>query len=258
MKTAVYNPNFLRHSYLFLGATVFLSACEPITFLGGGAAVTTSVAEERGIGGVISDSSIKSRIHMHYMDVNPTLSQDVDVVVRQGRVLLTGKLPSQQMQIEAVRCAWMVDGVQEVHDETTVGESTGFPGFASDSWITTQLKSKILFENDIRSLNYNVQTIDKTVYLMGIAQNQHELDRVIELARRTSGVKNVITYVRVKPQSIGGGKHSLPKDSSFGERISEGREADQSFVPAPTGASSPQHPIEVQSLDAPNSGSSFQ
>ena len=249
-----------------LGSLV-LSGCEPVLFVGTGAAVTTSVAEERGIGGVFSDSSIKTRINMLYMEHSAALLKHVDIVVRQGRVLLTGVVPTPQVQIDAVRLAWKVDGVQEVIDETTVGEGGGFGGYSSDSWITTQLKSKLLFDGDISSINYNIQTIKGTVYLMGVAQDQKELDKVIDIARRTSRVKNVVSYVRIKPQYL-----TAPYSSSQptqGDMMSQGGQSQQpSTIRQPSTPSpmtnAPSAPmgssggIEMQSLDAPNTGSSFQ
>jgi osmotically-inducible protein OsmY len=242
-----------------------LQGCEPVMVLGTGAAVTTSAAEERGIGGVISDSSIKTRISMNYMQHNSALVNNIDVVVRQGRVLLTGVVASPQMQIDAVRLAWKVDGVQEVIDETTVGSTGGFKGYASDSWVTTQVKSKILFENDVRSLNYNVQTIKGTVYLMGIAQSQEELNKVINLTRKTSKVKHVVSYVRLKPQTISSPQTTQASKASTPQKEIEIQPVDNQPASFDDKVSAePLNPVESESpsvqeqtLDAPNSGSAF-
>jgi osmotically-inducible protein OsmY len=68
----------------------------------------------------------------------------------------------------------------------------------SDSFITARVKSNILFNGDVKSINYSIKTVGATVHIMGIAQNQAELDKVLAAARGTSGVKKVISYVKVK------------------------------------------------------------
>lgn len=246
-----------------LGNAFISSGCEPVMVVGTGAAVTTSVAEERGIGGVLSDSSIKTRIQVRYMENNPELARNVDVVVRQGRVLLTGTLSNPRLQIDAVRLAWKVDGVQEVIDETSIGGSSGIGTYANDSWITTQVKSKMIFDKNIQSLNYNIQSIKGTVYIMGIAQSQRELDQVIDIARRTSKVRKVISYVTLKPKSVtaqSGQKEHIVRPPSEDKRahlapIEYGNTHD---------LSSPHHgkerveDVEIESLDEPNNDSAFQ
>lgn len=246
------------------GYMILSTGCEPVMVVGTGAAVTTSVAEERGIGGVLNDSSIKTRVQVRYMEHNPALAKAVDVVVRQGRVLLTGTLNDPKMQIDAVRLAWKVDGVQEVIDETSIGGSNGFGAYANDSWITTQIKSKMLFNKNIQSLNYNIQSIKGTVYVMGIAQSQHELDRVIDIARRTSKVKRVVSYVTLKPQSTGAGAskgHVIHPPAQTGKKKQSLPPVDYSESEdlAPSGPSSLDEDIvDVESLDEPNTDSAFQ
>jgi osmotically-inducible protein OsmY len=243
------------------------SGCEPFMVVGTGAAVTTSAAEERGIGGVLSDSSIKTRIQVRYMEQNPTLAQSIDVVVRQGRVLLTGTIKDPRMQIDAVRLAWKVDGVQEVIDETVVGGGGGLGAYANDTWITTQIKSKMIFEKEIQSLNYNIQSLKSTVYIMGIAQSQRELDRVIDIARRTSKVKKVISYVTLKPQSIGmpyapqKGRVIRPspqKQSPGKSRMAPVELEDSADFTPLSDMNSSSEAMDMQSLDEPNSDSAFQ
>jgi len=147
---------------------LMLSGCAPVAFMGGATTVATSASEERGVKGVWSDAEIKTRLQAKWMDKRPELIIATNVIVRQGRVLITGELDTTEQQIDAVRYAWQVPGVKEVVDETTVGKTASFQQYARDTWITTQMKTKILNDNDIRSLNYNVHTENGTIYLMGV------------------------------------------------------------------------------------------
>ena len=88
--------------------------------------------------------------------------------------------------------------MREVINEINVDKSSGISGYATDAWITGQLKSKLLLDKYIQSINYTVETVNGTVYLMGVAQDQKELDRVVNHARTVGRVRNVVSYVRLR------------------------------------------------------------
>ena len=101
---------------------------------------------------------------------------------------------------EAEKLAKSVEGVKNVinHIETEGQESLG--SVSQDGWITTRIKSSLLFESDLYSLNYTVETSNGVVYLTGIGQNETEINRVVEIARNVSGVKKVVNHVKIKEQ----------------------------------------------------------
>lgn len=199
-----------------LGVLTALQGCVPVAVVGGASTAMTSAAEERGISGVISDTDIKTRIALKFSEHDSELFANLTIVVRQGRVLLTGTLSKPQKHIAAVRYAWEVRGVKEVMDEIKTGESESAGVAAKDTWISTQLKSKMLFGKDINSINYNIQTERGVVYVMGIAQDKTELSRVLNLIRNTSGVKKVVNYATIRTQMPQVSKtENIPEASSM-------------------------------------------
>ena len=86
---------------------------------------------------------------------------------------------------------------KEVINEIHITER-GVDDYLKSSWITAKLLSKMTFDKRILSINYNIQTVNQIIYIMGIAQNQEELDRVIQHAKNIANVKKVINYVRIK------------------------------------------------------------
>ena len=84
-----------------------------------------------------------------------------------------------------MRLAWQASGVTEVVNEIRVTDEGGVMNYVRDSWISTQLKTKILIDKDIKSVNYSIETVNGVVFLMGITQNQAELNRVTNHARMT-------------------------------------------------------------------------
>lgn len=176
-----------------------LTGCVP-TVVGSGAAVGVAATKEKGVTGAWNDTKISSAIKLALYQKDPDLHRVVDVNVQNGEVLLTGAVPNEQMHLDAVKIAWEPRGVKRVIDNIGRSEGASLGTYTQDTWITTQLKSSLMFDGDIQSRNYSIKTVSGQVYLMGIAQDQEELDKVINHARNTSGVSKVVSYVRLKDE----------------------------------------------------------
>ena len=173
------------------------SACVPVVAAGAGS-VGVAAAQERTVGHAIDDVGIEAKITNKFLQsTNRDLAGKISAKSTEGVVVLTGKTQQQETAIEAVRLAWEVAGVREVVNEVQVLDQnpTTYP---RDAWITTQVKSRLLAEKYIKSVNYNIETVNSTVYVMGIAQDQAELDRALNVVSRVSGVVQVISHVRLK------------------------------------------------------------
>jgi osmotically-inducible protein OsmY len=163
-----------------------------------GATVATAASEERGLGTAARDTQTRIEINTLWLDCNEEMYRKVNLSVIEGRVLLTGIVPTQKMRLDAVRLAWQARGVKEVINQIEVSDHGGIATFARDSWITAELKTQLLFDRAVQSINYSIETVDGTVYLMGIAQDGGELQRVQDHARNLAYVRKVVSYVRLK------------------------------------------------------------
>lgn len=177
----------------------FLTACDPVSFvLVPATVVGASEAEERGFKGVVSDTALRTKINCTWLANEPLFLDRLTMSVLEGRVVLTGVVETPVLKEKAVALTQKVGGVKEVVDEIKVGKPETLGDYSRDSWITTKLKTQLLFDSYIASRNYSIRTVNRIVYLTGIAQNQQELNLVLEHARNISGVKRVIHYVRIK------------------------------------------------------------
>ena len=184
-------------SFLIPLALLVVSGCTAGTFVGGGASVSVAVAQERSVGVALDDTVIATQIVAIFFDYNIELLRKVSAEVVEGRVLLTGSVAEPEGRVDAVRLTWQIDGVTEVLNEIQVTDRGGLLDFALDTWVSTQLRTKLLLDRDIRALNYNVETVNGVIYLIGIAQNELELERVTNHARTIENVEKVISHVRV-------------------------------------------------------------
>ena len=180
-----------------LCAALFLNGCVGLA-VGAGAAGVTAAQQERGFVGTVEDTVIRAKINERWISHSESMFLAVGLQVNEGRVLLTGKVDEAQARLDAVRLSWQVGGVREVINEIQIAKKGEGSTFARDTWISTQLKTKILFDKDVSSINYSIETVAGVIYLMGIAQDQAELNRVTTHARNLSYVKGVVSYVQLK------------------------------------------------------------
>jgi osmotically-inducible protein OsmY len=124
--------------------------------------------------------------------------------------------------------------VRAVYNEIEVAPVEGVFNGANDAWITAQLRSQLVIDGDVRSVNYTIDTTNGSVYLIGSARSQSELDRATQIARYVPGVKRVVSYVEIR----GGSPVAAMPAPSTGTNSGLER----------PGAAAPRSPIEVQKL----------
>ena len=189
----------LRLATLFL---LFICSCAPIIIGTGG----KLVLQEKQLGDSISDTTIwikiKSALNKKLENID---LGNITISVSEGRVLLTGSLKKHEDMIKILRLIWVQDGVKDVINEIEIS-NTGFSvkEYAKDSWITTQIKSKMLINGKvhIKAINYSVETIRGIVYLFGISKTREEIQAIEDIAYSISGVKDVRSHIRIKEDDI--------------------------------------------------------
>ncbi len=165
----------------------------------GATAVSYAVVQERSVGNAVDDATILTHINSLYLQKHvDEYFSSIDVDVHEGRVLLTGKVPTAEHKVEAVRLAWQPVGVREVINEIIVADKSTVNDYARDAWINAQINGKLLVSRYVRSINYSVEVLDGVVYLFGIAQDKDELDRATQASSTVKGVQKVISHVRLK------------------------------------------------------------
>jgi len=183
-----------------LAALPSLSGCFlPLAAAGAGAAGGyATLGQERSAGDQLN-VEIRSLVSQSWDQYSPDLPHNLDATVYQGRVLITGRLANEQLRQEAVQRAWKVDGVKEVYDEIEVGPETHFSDNARDTVISTRLRNDLVWDSQVKSINYSVKTENGVVYIIGSARTKDEMERVTGYARNIPNVRRVVSYVRVRP-----------------------------------------------------------
>ncbi len=162
-----------------------------------GATVSNS---DRSIGEFVDDVLIKTVLKNSYFDQSEKIFFNVDVEVSQGRVLLTGTVDNIDLRIEATRIAWGVKGVQTVINEIQISQSDSILNFADDLVISTKVMARLMLDEEINSLNYNIETVNKIVYIIGISSSSEEKQKAVELSKEVFGVEEVVDYITIKSE----------------------------------------------------------
>lgn len=183
--------------------TLFVACgCTPLGLaVGAGAATGVAAYEERGVDGAARDLRIAGSILDLWLRADYRLPAEVGMEVYDARVMLTGQVRDEKTRTEAVALAWKADGVQDVYNDIIVTDKGNLLDTARDSWITAKLKAELTLDKSIMAINYAIETVGGTVYIIGIAQDRAELDRVLAHAREISYVRAIVNHVRIKGSS---------------------------------------------------------
>ena len=199
---------------LGLGLSTGLSGC-PLAIVGGVAAAGGAGYEanqERGVQGSVNDFTIKTNIQNAWLKADPNLPAKLNLTVYEGRVLLAGTAATPERKAEADEIARTIPGVRVVYNEVEVTPGESFWDSTKDAWISSEVRSKLVFSN-VRSVNYTIETVDRSVYLIGSARSEAELNRATDLARNVAGVKRVVSYVEIRPGAPPGAQVAGPTSS---------------------------------------------
>ena len=193
----------LVRAFALAGAAVFsLAACTPAgVAVGAGATVGTAAVDERGVGGTASDVRIRAEINAGWVKIDPFAFTGVGLLIRGGRVVLTGTVSTPDRYTQAVDVVKHVEGVADIYVHIRVDPDAGVIAYASDASIVAEMRKKIFFDKGIVSLNYDLDATGQTLYILGIAQDETERQKVLTHARTISGVRQIVDYVVLKPDA---------------------------------------------------------
>ena len=196
MKRSIRNTVSLFPILLLL-ASFSLSGCTNAVIGVGSAAVAASTTE-KGISTSVSDGMIFTKLHDKFIRTDASLSTFVDVTVNNGAVLLTGKVKTPDKKVLATKLAWEIKGVREVVNETQVTDKSSIKDIAKDLAASAKLRGKLIADNDISSLNYNIDVVNGTVYLSGVASNADEMNKVVTHAQELRFAQQVVNYIIIE------------------------------------------------------------
>jgi len=157
-------------------------------------------AQNRAPGQVADDAGIRICINDQLLKRSTTLFSNVSTEVVRGRVLMVGTVASDSDRQEAASLAQTCEGVKSIDNQIQLADDGGVGGYASDSWISTKVKSNLVTDFSLNGFSIGVETVNGIVYLSGVVRSEAQRDKAVEIARSISGVQKVVSAIQVSPE----------------------------------------------------------
>ena len=170
----------------------FLISCTSVGRFGTGVDITF---DPRTIGMQIDDTIMQKSLNARVALTEKKYFLTVQSEVIDGRIFLSGKVDKPEDKIKITKLAWETKGVRSVKNAITIKGQSNFRSTAKDILITSQLRSALIFNKKTKARNYTLETINKNIYIFGIAMNEEEKKEVINEANKIYDVKEVIPSI---------------------------------------------------------------
>ena len=191
------NKNIKNYLVIFT-IFLFLSGCAS-AIVGGAATLGLAGVQERSIKDAAIDLEIELLIqdNMFREDTEKMFSA-IDVIVIEQRVLLVGNVVNEKIRDKAAAIAWETNKVKEVLNEVTINKNLNLVSSAKDARISLNLSGLLIGDSNISDINFSHSVSGQTIYIIGIAENDSELNNVLNHARTIQGVKKVVSHIILK------------------------------------------------------------
>ena len=182
----------LIHLFLIL---FILSGCVGASSKGIFGTGVSVALDPRSLGTQIDDSIMDKNLETKLLLLNKSYFLSVKIKVLDGRIFITGKINGLEEKLKITKLAWETEGVRSVKNDLKVKEEFNFKQSAKDLLITAQLRTALVFNKQIKSANYNIDTYKKKIYIYGIANSEDERKEVINEAKQILDIEDVIASI---------------------------------------------------------------
>ena len=180
---------------LIMLITISLTACAGVASKGIFGTGVSIAFDPRSVGTQIDDSIMQKNLTTRMVLLDKKYIVSVKTKVLDGRIFLTGKIDDLEDKLRLTKLAWETDGVRSVRNDIKVKEEFNFQQSAKDILITTQLRTALILNKEIKATNYQIDTYKKKIFIYGIALTSDEKDEVIKEAQEILDVKDVIASI---------------------------------------------------------------
>ena len=174
---------------------LILNGCVGVSSTGiFGTGVSVAI-DPRSLGTQIDDSIMQKNLSSRILIINKNYFLSVKSKVLDGRIFLTGKVDDPEEKLKLTKLAWETEGVRSVRNDIKIKEKFNFKQSAKDILITSQLRTALILNKNIKATNYQIDTYKKKIYIYGIALTKDEKDLVLGEAKDILDVDDVIASI---------------------------------------------------------------
>ena len=170
----------------------FLLSCSSVGRFGTGVDITF---DPRTVGMQIDDTIMQKNLSARLALKDKKYFLSIQSEVLDGRIFLSGKVDEPEEKIKITKMAWETKGVRSVKNAITIRGQTNFKSTAKDVLITSQLRSALIFNKKTKARNYTLETINRNIYIFGIAMDQEEKKEVLSEANKIYDVEDIFPSI---------------------------------------------------------------
>ena len=174
---------------------IILSSCVGVSSTGIFGTGVSVALDPRTVGTQIDDSIMQKNLTARIIIRDKKHLIHVKTKVLDGRIFLTGKVDNPEEKLQLTKLSWEIKGVRSVRNDIKIKEDFNFKRSAKDILITSQLRTALIFNKNIKATNYQIDTYKKKIYVYGIALTSEEKDLVISEATEILDVENVVASI---------------------------------------------------------------
>ena len=174
---------------------LFLTGCVGVSSSGVFGTGVSVALDPRSVGTQIDDSIMQKNLSTRIILLDKKYLISVKSKVLDGRIFLTGKVDNPEEKLKLTKMAWETDGVRSVRNDIKVKEEFNFKRSAKDILITSQLRTALILNKNIKATNYQLDTYKKKIYIYGIAITSDEKNEVVNEAKEILDVEDVIASI---------------------------------------------------------------
>ncbi len=186
----------MKNKFIFLILiSLILNNCVGVSSTGiFGTGVSVAI-DPRSLGTQIDDSIMQKNLSARILLIDKNYFLSVKSKVLDGRIFLTGKVDDPEEKLKLTKVAWETEGVRSVRNDIKIKEEFNFKQSAKDILITSQLRTALIFNKEIKAINYQIDTYKKKIYIYGIASSKNEKDLVIQESKEILDVEDVVASI---------------------------------------------------------------
>ena len=177
--------------------TLFLSGCVGVSSKGIFGTGVSVALDPRSLGTQIDDSIMQKNLSARLVLMDKKYFLSIKSKVLDGRIFLTGKVDNPEEKLKITKLAWETEGARSVRNDIKIKEKFNFKQSAKDILITSQLRTALILNKEIKATNYQIDTYKKKIYVYGIALTSDEKELVVNEAKEILDVKDVIASILI-------------------------------------------------------------
>ena len=180
---------------LLIIVSVIFNGCAGVSSKGLFGTGVSVAFDPRTVGTQIDDSIMQKNLSARILLLDKKYLLSVSSKVLDGRIFITGKVDDPEEKLKITKLAWETKGARSVRNDIKIKEEFNFKQSAKDILITSQIRTAMIFNKNIKATNYQIDTYKQKIYIYGIALTSDEKDEVINETKEISDVEDVIASI---------------------------------------------------------------